>query len=78
MRQFGSQQPDHSQVIGSFDFIDVSDCGTGDFVPQEAADSHGTGNGIRIRIDQNQYGVIARKLVIKSPQSFRRGNWHGS
>jgi hypothetical protein len=46
-------------------------------VPQETADSHGTGNGIRIRIDQNQYGVIARKLVVKTPQSFGRGNWHG-
>ena len=46
--------------------------------PQQPADGHGTGNGIRVGIDDNQDMVIAQKLIIETAQFFRDWNCHKS
>ena len=57
--QFDPHQPDHGQVVGTLDRVDIGDGDAGRLAPQQPLDSHGRGNGIGIGVDGDQYMILS-------------------
>ena len=66
----GAQQPDHGQVVRPFDHVDAANVDRGDFAPQQTLYRHGTGNGVRVGVDQDQNPIFSGKDVIKTAQAL--------